>query len=228
MIKVIIPAYNEVLSIGKVLQDIPVWIAEVIVVNNASTDGTDKAAHQHGATVVHEPKPGYGNACLAGLAYIKQQKQKPDIVVFMDADFSDYGDDMEKLIQPIQEANFDFVVGARHKQLREPNSMTPQQIFGNKLATILMRIFYRSTFTDLGPYRAIKYNKLLLLNMSDKTYGWTVEMQLKAIRKNLAYAEVPVKYRNRIGESKISGTLSGTIKAGIKIIGWIIKFSFVK
>ena len=228
LIKVIIPAYNEAASIAKVVNAVPGFVTEVIVIDNASTDGTGKVAELAGATVIAQPKAGYGNACLMGLAHLAAQKIPPDIVVFMDGDYSDHAEDMGALLQPILEDDIDFVVGARVAALREKNSMTPQQLWGNKLATFLMRIMHGSNFTDLGPFRAIKYDKLLLLEMSDTTYGWTVEMQLKALRRNLNYKEVPVRYRARIGHSKISGTLKGTVLAGIKIIGWIFKYSLQK
>ena len=228
LIEVIIPAYNEAASIAQVVNAVPSFVSKVIVIDNASTDGTGKVAELAGATVIAQPKPGYGNACLMGLAHLAAQKIPPDIVVFMDGDYSDHAEDMGALLQPILEDDIDFVVGARVAALREKNSMTPQQLWGNKLATFLMRIMHGSNFTDLGPFRAIKYDKLLLLEMSDTTYGWTVEMQLKALRRNLSYKEVPVRYRARIGHSKISGTLKGTVLAGIKIIGWIFKYSLQK
>ena len=228
LIKVIIPAYNEAASIALVVAAIPDFVQEIIVVDNKSTDGTGKAAKLAGATVVEQPKAGYGNACLRGLEHISAQEEKPEIVVFIDGDYSDYAEDMAAILRPILEDNIDFVVGARVPELREKNAMTPQQLWGNKLATFLMRIIYGSKFTDLGPFRAIKYDKLLALQMSDTTYGWTVEMQLKALKKNLSYIEVPVRYRNRIGFSKISGTLRGSVLAGIKIIGWIFKYSVQK
>lgn len=224
-IKVIIPAFNEADSIAKVIHDIPEIVDEIIVVNNNSTDNTEKNAKQTGATVLKENRKGYGYACLKGMNYVSQQENTPDIIVFLDGDYSDYPDELNKLIQPIVEDNIDFVIGARVKQLREQGSMTKPQIFGNWLATILMRLFFKSTFTDLGPFRAIKYNKLLALNMEDKTYGWTVEMQLKVIKQKMTYIEIPVKYRNRIGVSKVSGNVNGAVMAGIKILGWIFKYS---
>ena len=225
-IKVIIPAYNEEASIGLVIGDIPDCVEEIIVVSNASTDSTLENARKAGATALTEPTPGYGNACLKGMSYLASQKEKPDIVVFLDGDYSDYPQQLTELLKPILDDNIDFVLGARVKNLREKGSMTFPQRFGNKLATTLMHWFFGSRFTDLGPFRAIKYDKLIALNMQDKTYGWTVEMQLKALRKNLTYTEVPVKYRNRIGVSKVSGTIKGAIFAGIKILGWIFKYSF--
>lgn len=225
-INVIIPAYNEEGSIGKVIKDIPAIVDEIIVVNNNSTDNTAAVAQTAGATVLTETKAGYGYACLKGMEYVAYKIIKPDIIVFLDGDYSDYPEELEKLIAPIIQNDIDFVIGARIKKLRAPGSMTVQQIFGNWLATFLMKIIYSSKFTDLGPFRAIKYDKLLQLQMTDKTYGWTVEMQLKAMKQKMSYVEIPLQYRNRIGLSKISGTLKGTVMAGIKIIGWIIKYSF--
>lgn len=229
-IKVIIPAYNEEDSIGKVIAEIPDIVSEIIVVNNNSTDNTANAAQLAGATVLFEPKAGYGNACLKGMEYVASfnEQQYPDIIVFLDGDYSDYPSELTKIVAPIIEDDIDFVVGARVKNLREVGSMTFPQRFGNGLATKLMALFFNSKFTDLGPFRAIKYEKLLALNMEDKTYGWTVEMQLKVLKKNYSYVEVPVKYRNRIGVSKVSGTVKGAIFAGVKILSWIFKYSFKK
>ena len=226
--KVIIPAYNEEKSIAKVIQDLPSSVDEIVVVSNNSSDETIDVAKKAGATVLTEKRRGYGYACLKGISYIKSQSIKPDIIVFLDGDYSDYPNELNKLIVPITNEDFDFVLGARSKKLREKGSMTIPQIFGNWLATSLMAFFFNSKFTDLGPFRAIKYNKLIDLNMKDKTYGWTVEMQLKAIKRNYLYKEIHVKYRNRIGISKVSGTLKGTIFAGIKILYWIVKYSFIK
>jgi len=226
IIKVIIPAYNEAESIGKVIKHLPSYVNEIIVVNNNSSDDTAKNALQAGATILTELNSGYGNACLNGLNYLEQQTQKTDIVVFLDGDFSDYPEELTKIVAPIIEKNVDFVLGARVKNLREKGAMKPQQIFGNWLATFLMRLFYKSEFTDLGPFRAIKYKTLQALKMQDPTYGWTVEMQLKILKQKYIYKEIPVKYRNRIGVSKVSGTLKGSIFAGIKILTWILKYSF--
>ncbi|AXO81125.1 glycosyltransferase family 2 protein [Olleya aquimaris] len=227
-IKVIIPAYNEQDSIANVINDIPKLVDEVIVVSNNSTDLTETNAKNAGATVLKESNKGYGYACLKGMDYIAKQTNKPDIIVFLDGDYSDYPEELTKIIAPILDNNTDFVIGARVKNLREEGSMTPQQIFGNWLATTLMSLFFGAKFTDLGPFRAIKYDKLLALNMVDKTYGWTVEMQLKALKQKLTYIEVPVNYRNRIGVSKVSGTIKGSIFAGVKILTWIFKYSFKK
>ncbi|CAL68556.1 glycosyltransferase family 2 protein [Christiangramia forsetii] len=226
IIKVIIPAFNEAESISHVISEIPDSVDEVIVVSNNSTDETEANAESAGATVLTEAQKGYGYACLKGMDYISKQNQKPDIIVFLDGDYSDYPDEMSKIVDPIINDDKDFVVGARVDEWREKGSMTLPQRFGNKLATTLMKLFFNSRFTDLGPFRAIKYEKLLQLNMQDKTYGWTVEMQLKALRQNLSYAEVPVHYKNRIGVSKVSGTIKGAIFAGVKILGWIFKYSF--
>ena len=226
IIKVIIPAYNEEDSIANVINDIPNIVDEIIVVSNNSTDNTEENAAKAGATVLQEPQRGYGYACLKGMDYIAQQKVKPHIVVFLDGDYSDYPEELTKLILLITNNNIDFVIGARVERLRERGSMTPQQVFGNWLATFLMKLFFGATYTDLGPFRAIKYDDLLALNMQDKTYGWTVEMQLKILKKKMSYKEIPVKYRNRIGVSKVSGTLKGSVMAGIKILGWIFKYSF--
>ncbi|MBW4971518.1 glycosyltransferase family 2 protein [Croceibacter atlanticus] len=225
-IKVIIPAFNEANSIGRVIADIPKHVNEVIVVSNNSTDKTIAIAESAGATVLEENQRGYGYACLKGLAYIKESLVKPDIIVFLDGDYSDYPEYLDAIVRPIIKCDVDLVIGARAKELREDGSMTTPQIFGNWLATRLMKLFFKSRFTDLGPFRAIKYETLLGLEMEDKTYGWTVEMQLKALKQRLAYTEVKVPYRNRIGVSKISGTLKGAIFAGVKILGWIFKYSF--
>mgnify|MGYP001822785142 CR=1 FL=1 len=224
-ISVIIPAFNEADSIAKVIADIPEVVSEIIVVDNNSTDNTSIAATAAGATVLFEPQKGYGYACLKGINYLSNRSNPPSIVVFMDGDYSDYPEDLHDIVKPITDGEVDFVIGARVKELRENGSMTPQQVFGNWLATFLMKVLFGARFTDLGPFRAITYKRLMELEMADKTYGWTVEMQLKAIKRKIAYAEVPVRYKKRIGISKVSGTLKGTIFAGIKILSWIIKYS---
>ena len=223
--KVIIPAFNEQNSVGKVIRDIPKeWVSEIVVVNNNSNDNTVTVAREAGATVLEEPKQGYGNACLKGIAYVSQQAEKPEIVVFMDADYSDHPEELPQVIQPILEGKADLVIGSRALGERERGSMTPQQVFGNWLATKLLRWLYGAHFTDLGPFRAIRYEALMALGMKDRTYGWTVEMQLKAAKQKLRCTEVPVRYRQRIGLSKVSGTVKGTIMAGYKIIWTIIKY----
>lgn len=222
-IKVIIPAFNEEKSIAKVIADIPDFVEEIVVVNNNSTDQTALVAAKAGATVLTEKSKGYGYACLKGINYLSQKDKTPDILVFLDGDFSDFPQELTKVIQPIKNNNADFVVGARVKELRESGSLTPQQVFGNWLACFLMKILYKSSFTDLGPFRAIRWSTIEKLQMSDKTYGWTIEMQLKVLRQKIAYQEVPVSYKKRIGVSKVSGTVKGTIFAGMKIMGWIFK-----
>jgi glycosyltransferase involved in cell wall biosynthesis len=227
-ITVIIPAFNEEDSIHKVIAAIPDHVAEVIVVNNNSTDSTALKAERAGATVLLEKNRGYGYACLKGMEHIKSSDKRPDIVVFLDGDYSDYPEELTTIVAPVITSDYDFVIGARKKQLREKGSMTFPQRFGNWLATTLMRLFFNSRFTDLGPFRAIRYDKLLALEMEDKTYGWTVEMQLKVLKRKYTYIEVPVHYRNRIGKSKVSGTIKGAIFAGVKILGWIFKYSVKK
>ncbi len=224
-IKVIIPAFNEADSIAHVIKELPGTVSEIIVVNNNSTDKTVQNAKKAGATVLTENRKGYGYACLRGMEYVAEQSEAPDIIVFIDGDYSDYPEELSKIVAPIIEDNIDLVIGARVKRLREEGSMAPQQIFGNWLATFLMKSFFGATFTDLGPFRGIKYDKLLALEMQDKTYGWTVEMQLKTLKKKFTYIEVPVRYKKRIGTSKVSGTVKGSIFAGIKILGWIFKYS---
>lgn len=228
LVKVIIPAYNEEKAIVNVIHEIPNLVSEIIVVDNNSSDATSAVSKAAGATVLFESRKGYGYACLKGMEYIEKQNVKPDIIVFLDGDYSDYPEELLKIINPIWHHNYDMVIGSRVKALREKGAMTPQQIFGNALATFLMKLFFNSKFTDLGPFRAIKYEKLIALQMEDKTYGWTVEMQLKALKQKLSYIEIPVRYKNRIGVSKVSGTVKGTIMAGVKIIGWILKYSLKK
>lgn len=224
-IRVIIPAYNEEESIGKVIAEIPDFVTEIIVVSNNSSDNTENVAIAAGATVLREGQKGYGFACLLGLDYISKLTDKTDIVAFLDGDYSDYPEELSMIVAPIIHDNVDLVIGARVAALRSASSMTPQQVFGNWLATSLMKVFFGATFTDLGPFRAMRYEKLLALNMEDKTYGWTVEMQLKVLKQKMKYVEIPVRYRKRIGISKVSGTIKGTIMAGFKILSWIFKYS---
>jgi len=225
-IKVIIPAFNERNSIAQVVQDIPKsWVTEIVVVNNNSQDDTAAVAKEAGVTVLDEPRQGYGYACLKGIAHARTQARLPDIVVFLDADYSDYPEELPQIVQPILEGEAELVIGSRALGQREKGSMTPQQIFGNWLATRLLRLFYGARFTDLGPFRAITFEALEKINMQDKTYGWTVEMQLKAVKLGLKTAEVPVRYRRRrTGVSKVSGTLKGTVLAGYKIIWTIFRY----
>ena len=226
LIDLIIPAYNEEASIGLVLADIPQdWVREVIVCNNGSTDRTAAVAREGGATVVDQPRPGYGSACLAGIAHIqaKAPEEQPDIVVFLDGDYSDHPEELPLLLAPIMDEQMDLVIGSRAQGSRESGAMQPQQIFGNWLATNLIRLFYNYHFTDLGPFRAIRWKKLLDLNMQDPDFGWTVEMQVKAAKQQLKCTEIPVTYRRRVGVSKVSGTIRGTILAGYKILWTIFK-----
>ncbi|MDD4991149.1 MAG: glycosyltransferase family 2 protein [Paludibacter sp.] len=224
-IGIIIPAYNEEEAVGKVIQEIPKHlVSEIVVVNNNSTDHTAKVASENGATVLTENRQGYGWACLKGIEYFAMQKIQPDIIVFMDADHSDFPAELPLIIQPILELNADLVIGTRNTGKSEKGSMTPQQIFGNWLATKMIRLFYDEHFTDLGPFRAIKFNQLLAMDMQDKTYGWTVEMQVKAAKMKMHCVEVPINYRQRIGVSKVSGTIKGTIGAGYKILITIFKY----
>ncbi|MBX2814370.1 MAG: glycosyltransferase family 2 protein [Saprospiraceae bacterium] len=224
IIDVVIPAYNEEESIPFVLADIPKQLVRhVFVCNNASTDETADRARKGGAIVVDAPTPGYGNACLQGLASIAEMEQSPDIVVFLDGDYSDHPEEMPQIVEPILNGTHDLVIGSRALGPMEAGAMQPQQIFGNWLATNLIRLFYRYSFTDLGPFRAIRYEALLALDMRDRDFGWTVEMQVKAAKHKLRCMEVPVTYRKRIGVSKVSGTIRGTILAGHKILWTIFK-----
>jgi glycosyltransferase involved in cell wall biosynthesis len=207
--------------------DIPKGLVrEVVVVNNSSTDATETNAKAAGATVLRETRKGYGFACLCGIAYAnaKQGAERPDIIVFIDGDYSDHPEQLPDLLRPILEEGYDMVIGSRALGARERGSMTPQQVFGNWLATTLIRLFYRTRYTDLGPFRVIKMDKLLALEMKDQTYGWTVEMQLKAAKKKFKTTEVAVNYRRRIGVSKVSGTVKGTILAGYKILYTIFRY----
>lgn len=216
-IAVIIPALNEAEAIARVVADIPDWVDQIIIADNGSTDDTAGVARAAGAIVVHEPEKGYGAACLKGIAVAGQT----DILVFMDGDYSDFGEDMHLLVDPIITGEADFVLASRALGEREPGSLTPQQRFGNWLATFLMRLIWRAEFTDLGPYRAIRRDALERLHMADRNYGWTVEMQIKAAEIGLSCREVPGRYRRRIGHSKVSGTLKGSILAGAKILSII-------
>lgn len=221
-VTVIIPALNEEKSIGSVLNAIPRnLVNEIIVVDNGSTDRTADVARHCGARVVLEPARGYGAACLAGIAEINNDC---DIVAFVDADFSDFPEDLEKLLQPVNENKADMVIGTRTMSAESRSALTPQQRFGNWLATTLVSAFFGYRYSDLGPFRVVRRDALERLGMTDRNYGWTIEMQIKAVQKNLLIAEVPVRYRIRIGRSKISGTVKGTILAGVKIIYTIFRY----
>ena len=219
-IAVVIPACDEEEAIGKVLQDIPDIAQQIIVVDNGSADRTAEVARCLGACVVAEPSRGYGQACLTGMAHL----DGPDIVVFLDGDYSDYPEDMLAIVRPIIADGADMVIGSRVLGQREKGALLPQARFGNWLATFLIRLLFGVTFTDLGPFRALRYDVLMRLEMQDRNFGWTAEMQVKAARLGLRTAEVPVRYRRRIGSSKITGTLSGTLRAGYKILWTIFRY----
>jgi glycosyltransferase involved in cell wall biosynthesis len=226
-ISVIIPAHNEAGAIALVLGEIPAGLAqEVIVVDNNSTDDTGAIARACGATVLREPRPGYGRACLAGMAHAfgRPQSEWPDLVVFLDGDHSDYPEQMPELVAPLLRGEADLVIGSRALGEREKGALLPQQRFGNWLAARLLNLRYRGNVTDLGPFRAIRASALQAIGMEDKTYGWTVEMQVKAFRQGLRVVEVPVRYRRRIGTSKVSGTVRGTLGAGYKILWTIFRY----
>lgn len=224
VIDVIIPAYNEEKSIPKVIAEIPDLVRHIVVADNNSTDRTGEVAKAAGAVVVFEPQKGYGKACLSAMHWIKDQAIQPDVVVFLDGDYSDYPEEMKGLIQPILDQKVDMVIGSRALGRRESGSMTLPQVFGNWLATTMMRYMQGAKFTDLGPFRAIVWKRLLDLNMIDQNYGWTIEMQIKAHKAGLRYTEVPVNYRKRIGISKVSGTVKGVFGAGYKIILTIFRY----
>lgn len=221
---VIIPAFNEARAIGHVVGDIPAeLVTEVVVVNNASTDETARNARAAGATVLREERTGYGFACLRGLEYARSRQ--PDVVVFLDGDFSDHPDEMPRLLDPIVAGEADFVLGSRILGDREPGAMLPQAIIGNRVACLAMRLIWNARYTDLGPFRAIRFDALEALGMTDETFGWTIEMQIKAARTGLRYMEVPVSYRRRVGISKVTGTVSGTLKASAKILWTIWRYA---
>ena len=220
-ISIIIPAYNEESSIGLVLDALPQEkIHEIIVVDNGSTDATARVAQEHGARVVKESRKGYGSACLKGI----DELDAPDIVVFIDGDFSDFPEEIVFLIRPIETGEKDFVLGSRMILPKSQSALLPQARYGNRLAVFLIKLFFKHEFTDLGPFRAIRYSSLMSIGMKDMDFGWTVEMQIKAVRNRLRIREVPVNYRKRIGISKITGTVLGTFRAGVKIIYTIFKY----
>lgn len=221
---VVIPARDEEASVGAVVAALPA-VREVVVVDNGSRDGTAAAARAAGATVVHEPRAGYGRACLAGLAHVARQSEPPEVVAFVDADLSDYPEELACLLAPIAHGEADLVIGSRVLGQRagrvERGALLPQARWGNALACALIRVRWGERFTDLGPFRAVRYDALRRLGMRDETFGWTVEMQVRAVRAGLRCAEVPVGYRCRVGRSKITGTVSGTLRAGAKIL-WTV------
>jgi hypothetical protein len=221
-IRVIIPAFNEARSIGLVIADIPEGLVEeVVVVNNASTDETERNAVAAGATVLRETRRGYGQACMAGIEYV--EARGTDIVVFLDGDYSDHPHEMAELVRPILTDEADLVIGSRFLGNRERGAMLPQAVLGNRLACALMSRLWSASYTDLGPFRAIRLDSLRALEMVDRTYGWTVEMQIKALKRRLRVTEVPVSYRRRVGVSKITGTVTGTTKAAYKILSTIFR-----
>jgi glycosyltransferase involved in cell wall biosynthesis len=221
-VSIVMPARNEEASIGPVLDEIPrALVDHIIVVDNGSRDRTAEIAHARGATVVHVAEPGYGRACLAGIA---RAGGDTDVIVVLDADHSDYPEDLPLLLAPIADGEADFVIGSRVLGGAEPGALPWNQRFGNRLACRLMLLLYRARFTDMGPFRAIRRDALVRLGMRDLTYGWNVEMQAKAVIAGLRIREVPVRYRRRIGQSKISGTVSGTVRAGSRIIGTILMY----
>lgn len=228
-IVVIIPAYNEAESLPLVLDALPA-VAKVIVANNNSSDDTAQVAADHGAHVVSETRRGYGAACLCALAELDRLTQAhalaPQIVVFIDGDFSDHPEELPLIVAPVRNGEADLVIGSRLSGKSEAGAMPPQSIYGNKLACFLMKLLFRANYTDLGPFRAIRYEALKQLEMVDRNFGWTVEMQIKAVRRKLRVVEVPVSYRKRVGVSKISGTVSGTIRAGYKILYLIARYGF--
>jgi len=224
-IVVIIPALNEEESLPKVLKDIPEYVDETIVVDNGSTDSTITVADNNGATVLTEVEKGYGAACLKAIDYIKNKNY--DIIVFLDGDYSDFPEEMNLLIEPIIKDNYEVVIGSRILGKREKGAMLPQALFGNWLASFLIKLFWNYKFTDLGPFRAVKYSSFLKLNMQDRNYGWTVELQIKAAKQKMKCMEVPVSYRKRIGKSKVTGTLKGTAKASFKILYLIFRSVFI-
>ena len=197
-----------------VLRAIPAWVAHVVVADNGSSDGTAGVARACGAMVVSEPVRGYGRACQTALAAMPPV----DVIVFLDGDASDVPGEMGMLVAPIAEGRAEMVIGSRTAGVREQGSLTPQQVFGNALACLLIRLIWGQRYSDLGPFRAIRWSALQRLAMADKDYGWTVEMQVRAAKLAMAVAEVPVSYRRRVGVSKVSGTIRGVIGAGTKIL----------
>ncbi|MDX1909879.1 MAG: glycosyltransferase family 2 protein [Saprospiraceae bacterium] len=226
-IDVLIPAWNEEKALPLVLKNLPKdRVRQIIVCDNGSTDKTTEVAKAAGAIVVSQPERGYGNACLAGMRYLENlpPSEQPEIVVFIDGDFSDFPEELPAIIAPILEEGKDLVIGSRRLGGMEAGAMTFPQRFGNWLAPAMIRLFYGYRFSDLGPFRAIRWEALKNMGMRDKNFGWTVEMQVRAAKMKLRCAEVPVRYRKRAaGHSKVSGTIKGTVLAGWKIITTIFR-----
>ncbi|MEL6350001.1 MAG: glycosyltransferase family 2 protein [Myxococcota bacterium] len=215
-VTVVIPALNEAKSIPLVLEELP-EVGRVVVVDNGSTDGTPEVARRCGAEVVHQPKRGYGNACQAGIRAASTASPPPFIVVILDGDHSDYPADLPLLVDPILDDEADMVLGDR-TALAEPGALLPHQRFGNQLATRLIRRITGHRYRDMGPFRAVRFSSLMAMDMTDPNYGWNVEMQMKAVYGGLRIREVSVRYRSRVGVSKISQTVRGSVAAGAKII----------
>ncbi len=225
-IDVVSPVFNEADSLPLVLADVPrPPVRRVVVADNNSTDGSAQVARQNGAVVVPAPRQGYGSACLAGLEYLRQN-DPPEIVVFLDADYSDHPDELPLLVEPILEGRADVVIGSRILGEREPGALLPQARMGNVVACTLIRLLYRHRYTDLGPFRAVTWETLERVGMRDPDFGWTAELQVKALRHRLRVVEVPVSYRRRVGVSKITGTVQGTIRAGYKIVWTVLRYSW--
>jgi glycosyltransferase involved in cell wall biosynthesis len=226
VVDVVIPAYNEEASLPLVLGALrSTGIRRVVVADNNSRDRTADAARAAGAEVVRAERQGYGSACLAGLAHLRATGP-PDVVVFVDADYSDHPEELPALVAPIAEDRAELVIGSRVLGQRERGALLPQARAGNAVATLLIRLLYGHRFTDLGPFRAARWSSLERLRMCDPDFGWTAEMQVKALRHRLRVLEVPVSYRRRVGVSKITGTLSGTVRAGYKILSTILLYAW--
>ena len=230
-VAVLIPALDEEASLGRVIADIPrsgpgFCLARVVVADNGSRDRTPEVARAAGAEVVLEPRRGYGQACLAGAAWLRDPARRPDILVYLDGDYSDFPGELTRVVEPIVAGRAELVIGSRVAGRHEPGALLPQAVFGNWLATRLIRLFWRVSWTDLGPFRAIRWDAYERLGMADTNFGWTVEMQVKAARHGLRGEEVPVSYRKRIGRSKVTGTIYGTLAAGTKILWTIFREAF--
>ena len=218
-ISIVIPALNECRSIGRVIAEIPSWVDQIIVVDNGSIDGTDKIARSAGASVVYEPVKGYGAACLAGIAHARHS----DIIGFIDGDYSDFPEDLAKVVEPVARGDVQLAIGSRQSCQGATQALPFHQKAGNWFACCLIHLLHGRKFADLGPMRCIDRKALGQLNMTDRNYGWTTEMQLKSCHLDINILEVPVRYRQRIGQSKISGTIKGSILAGYKILYWTVK-----